>query len=242
MKLKTRLSLLLIVFLALNSCKKKQKIVKIMYSDLQAQISNYRKKGFELFAEDVKLASSYLNDSIYEIVRGTYISDYNFNLANGSILNTDSIQKPIYLQVGSRSCAPCRAEIPALNDIVEKYSDDISFILLSQYDSKEALLKVLHEYHQDISLVYYSKEENKNNKQSDPGKFSGFKHLMKSLPRNYLVNKNRQIVGITGGAIVPGSHIDTEGKEITITKEKAYQENYKKFEKEIEFLLKDNLE
>lgn len=109
---------------------------------------------------------------------------------------------------------------------------------MSQYDSKETLLKVQDEYHKDINLVYYSKEENKNNKKSDSGIFSGFKHLLASLPTNYLVSKNRQIIKTTAGASVPGSYIDGKGKEVNLTKEEAYLKNYKKFEQEIELLLK----
>lgn len=66
-----------------------------MCLDLQAKISSYRGKAFDIWAENKTLAKSYLNDSISKIVYGTYIGNYNFNLVNGSILYTDIIQKPL---------------------------------------------------------------------------------------------------------------------------------------------------
>lgn len=238
MKFKTNITVVLILLLTLNSCIKKQKITKVMYADIQLQIDAYSASAMEIWADNEKLALSYFNDSIPNLVAGSYISDYMFNLVNDSLLNTRFILKPIYLQVGSRSCPPCRAEIPALNDIVKKYSKDVSFMLLFENDAKETVLKAQNEYHQDINLVYYSKEENNNRKTNDPSIFSGFKHLMKALPTNYLVNKDRQIIKLSGGASVPGRRfIDSEGKETTLTKEEAYLLNYKKLEEEMKLLL-----
>lgn len=234
--MKTIQSIVLILgVILLTACHKKEE--KRYYADSGEKIKYYQDKGMELFKKGNEEAlSQYLSDSIFALVKSSYIKDYQFTTVNGNIVNTKKIDKSIFLQVGGRGCAPCVAEIPALNDIVEKYHDQVSFILLNA-DSKEKLEKVKDEYHSKIQLVYLPKEENKDNTYKDPYSFSGFKHLVKATPINYLVSKDRKIVEMTGGGTVPGKSVDEQGNPITITKEMAYELNYKKLEADVKILL-----
>lgn len=225
-----------LVLISFFSCQSAQKEKRKMYTDAEEKIKYYRSKGGDLFSKDQKLAVSYLSDSVYSTVLNSYIDDYKFKRIDGSIIDTKEISNPIYLQLSGRTCAPCVAELPALNDIVEKYSDRIEFIML-EADSKSTLEKVLDQYNEKINLIYLPEEENKNREKNAPYSFSGFKHLVGSFPTNYLVDKNRKIIKITGGAIVPRKFVDTKGDTIVITKQEAYNENYKRLEEEMKILL-----
>ncbi len=158
---------------------------------------------------------------------------------DGLILDTRKIKKPIYLQVGNRSCAPCVAELPALNDIVEEYSDRIEFILLDT-DRKAVLEKVADQYSDKVNLIHLPEKENKDRKGNMPYRFSGFKHLVGSFPINYLITTDRKIIELTGGATIPRVYINQDGDTIVITKKDAYQKNRERLQEEMKILLGSN--
>tara|TARA_R110002073_G_scaffold312586_5_gene484145 strand:+ start:2472 stop:3239 length:768 start_codon:yes stop_codon:yes gene_type:complete len=216
------------------SCEKKE--TKKMFADAEKKIETYRSKGGELFSKDQKLAISYFQDSVYSVVINSYIGDYKFIRLDGTTLDTKNITRPIYLQLSGRTCAPCVAELPALNDIVDKYSDKIEFIML-EADPKEILDKVVDQYNKKINLIYLPFEENNNRKGNGPYSFSGFKHLIGSFPTNYLIDKNRKIIKTTGGAVVPKKYVNEQGDTIVVTKEDAYKKNFKKLDEEMKTLL-----
>jgi len=104
-------------------------------------------------------------------------------------------------------------------------------------DSKVVLDKVADQYNKKINLIYLPFEENENRKGNAPYSFSGFKHLVGSFPTNYLVNAERKIIGITGGAVIPRKYINQKGDTIVVTKEDAYKKNFERLDEEMNTLL-----
>lgn len=140
-------------------------------------------------------------------------------------------EKPSFLQVTASWSAPCKFEVPALNKIVEKYSDKLDF-LLSFWDTQSALKKLAPHYYKAIFLIPSQV------KQSEPTTIdlSGFRHIM-GFPTNYLITIDKQIINFSQGATITTTYTDQNGKEIAITQEDADQKNYERLEMEIKDLI-----
>jgi thiol-disulfide isomerase/thioredoxin len=235
------LFLLLLAVTIFYSCKNSEKeTTKIQYekknkkklfADTEIQIKKYRADSKKYWAKnDRKNAMKFL-DSIKTSILNSYISDYEFQTVEGNIYNTSERKKPLFLQVTASWCAPCKYEVPALNKIVEKYSDKVDFVLLF-WDNQSDLEKLAPDYNKKIFLIP-SKEKQSEANTID---ISGFRHI-NGFPTNYLITIDNQIINYSTGGIVPNTYRDKNGKEFTITIEEANQKNYERLEKEIKELI-----
>lgn len=159
-----------------------------LFSNSESIVLKYIKDSKNYVAKkDLKNAVKY-SDSIRMAIIGSYIGEYNFISVKGSVYNTSKKTKPLFLQATASWCAPCRAEIPALNKIVEKHSNVIDFVLLF-HDTKDNLLKITDKYNDKILLIpsdiTYPNSTNMS--------VAGFKHFF-SYPTNYLVNRNNKLL------------------------------------------------
>lgn len=71
--------------------------------------------------------------------------------------------KPVVLEFWSTWCAPCIAAIPHLNNLTEKFGEDIAFISVNSYESRERVEKFLLKKH---IKSYVALDENENLKNS----------------------------------------------------------------------------
>lgn len=234
--------LLLLAITLLYSCKNSEKetsenqsetkIEKKLFADTESQIKKYREDSQKYWEKNDSENALKYRDSIKSVILNSYIKDYEFKTVDSTNYNTAERKKPLFLQVTASWCAPCKFEVPALNKIVEKYSDEVDFVLLF-WDTQSDLEKLAPDYNKDIILIP-SQE-----KQSEPTAIidiSGFRHIM-GFPTNYLITTDNQIINFSQGAMIPTTFTDQNGKEITITKEDANQKNYERLETEIIDLL-----
>jgi thiol-disulfide isomerase/thioredoxin len=230
---KTFLILLAItIFYSCNDSKKENtETKKIFFSDIQSQIKKYKTESEIFWKNNDGENSSKYNDSIRTLILNSYISNHEFNTVDDSIYNTSVRKKPLFLQVTASWCAPCKFQIPALNKIVEKYSDKVDFVLLF-WDTKPKLEKLVTEYNKKIILIP-SKKRQSESKIID---IAGFKHIM-SFPTNYLITRNNKIINFSSGAMMPTTYKDHNGIDITITEEEANKQNYERLEREIKELI-----
>ncbi len=162
-------------------------------------ILKYRKDSKSyLNKNDLKKATKYA-DSIRMAIINSYIDNYNFVTITGSVYSTTKRVKPLFLQVTASWCAPCRAEIPALNKIAEKYSSQVDFVLLF-WDDKESLEKFKDRFNNRIFLIPSEEKPHTYNVVN----ISGFNHVM-SFPTNYLINMTNKIINYTEGGTIPNS-------------------------------------
>jgi thiol-disulfide isomerase/thioredoxin len=158
----------------------------------------------------------------------SYIDNYDFVSVSGTIYSTRKRTKPLFLQVTASWCAPCRAEIPALNKVAEKYSDKVDFVLLF-WDDKESLLKFKDKFNIRIFLIPSEEKSHAYNVLS----ISGFNHMM-SFPTNYLIDMNNRIIDYTGGGVIPNS---TDLENPYFTDEATNKLNYDRLESDVKLLL-----
>jgi thiol-disulfide isomerase/thioredoxin len=233
--------LLLLAITIFYSCKDSEKesadnqsvtkIEKKLFSETESKIIKYREDSQKYWDKNDNENALKYGDSIKSLILNSYIKDYEFKIVDNTNYNTSERKKPLFLQVTASWCAPCKFEVPALNKIVEKYSDRVDFVLLF-WDTQAELEKLVSDYNKDIILIP-SQE-----KQSEPTTIdiSGFRHIM-GFPTNYLITTDNQIINFSRGAKIPTTYTDQNGKEITITKEEANKGNYERLEKEIKELI-----
>ena len=222
--------LLLLAFTIFYSCKNLEKesvdnqsetkIGKKLFSETESKIKKYREDSQKYWDKNDSENALKYRDSIKSLILNSYIKDYKFKTVDSTNYNMSERKKPLFLQVTASWCAPCKFEVPALNKIVEKYSDRVDFVLLF-WDTQAELEKLAPDYNKDIVLIP-SQE-----KQSEPTTIdiSGFRHIM-GFPTNYLITTDNQIINFSQGAMIPTTFTDQNGKEITITKEEANKGNY----------------
>lgn len=237
---KILLLIIITLFYSCNNSKKeatainlKTKIEKKLFSNTESQIKKYGEDSQKYWdIGDNKNALKY-DDSIKNTILNSYIGDHTFISVDNIAYRTTKRKKPLFLQVTASWCPPCKFEIPMLNKIVEKYSDQVDFVLLFQ-DAQAKVEKISLEYHKDIVLVPSIKE------QSEGINISGFRHVM-GFPTDYLITKNNEIINFYQGASKPGTFKNLEGNDIIITKEQANKTNYQKLEKEVTELIKGQI-
>nr|WP_262897563.1 thioredoxin family protein [Rufibacter roseolus] len=204
---------------------------KIYLGSTESRIQQYRVDSQKYWDKgDAENALKY-RDSIKAVIVNTYIKEHRFTALNGSAFETANQDNPMFLQVTASWCVPCRAEIPALNQIAEKYQDQVDFVLLFQ-DPADRLTTLSKEYNPTITLVPSNKVV------SDPNTIdiAGFRHTM-GFPSTYLITPENQVINFTQGAQAPRTYTGEDGKEVIITQDEANRQNFARLEAEIKDLL-----
>ncbi|MDR6300770.1 TlpA family protein disulfide reductase [Mesonia maritima] len=155
--------------------------------------------------------AKFLFDSLVNnCLKGTYIDNFNITCLrrNNDCLN--DYKKPIYLLTYASWCVPGKGEIPALNELAEKYKEEIDFVVL-YWDSKAEVKKVAKEYTRSIHLVYVDELQNK-----DAYIVRNMKHSL-GFPTTFYIGSNKQIIDISRIEMLP----------YTEKFERSYNLNYK---------------
>lgn len=203
------------------------------FSDTERHIIRYRDLSQQAWdMNDQKLALSY-SDSTEFIIVGSYVDGHTFKTMGNKIVSLNNLEKPVLLITSATWCAPCVAEIPALNRVAAEFSDRISFVVLFHDEKDEKLAKFVKQYGRSISVV---PTENRTDATTTLS-ISGFRHIT-GYPTNYSISTDKKIVAYSQGAAVAMTYENEKGEKITTTKAQAEELNYARLKEEAEFLLK----
>lgn len=119
--------------------------------------------------------------------------DTKFPMENAEYLNEAEKQKfdsskPTLVNFWFTTCPPCIEEIPALNELKEKYNNEINFVAVT-FNNKEQVEKFLKKYDFKLTQVINQK------KLIDSYGISGY-------PKSFILDKNQKIIHIEDG--LPG--------------------------------------
>ncbi|MDN3593862.1 peroxiredoxin family protein [Zunongwangia endophytica] len=138
------------------------------------------------FKEGQRLFDSLTNNCL----SGSYIDDFKlFNLKDKEVRLHD-IQKPVYLITYASWCIPGKGAIPAINDIANKYKNNIQLVVLF-WDTKAKVKKVSNKFNRNVEVLYVDETKNRSSyvvKQ--------LKHSL-GLPTCFLIDSDKQIMDIT---------------------------------------------
>ena len=136
---------------------------------------------------------------------GSYMDNFKFNQLNKKQVSLYDFKKPVYLITYASWCITTKGEIPALNQLAEKYGDRIDFVILF-WDSQKTAKKAAKSYNKYIKVLYIDELENK-----DAFVVSRLKHSL-GLPTTFLMDSNKQILDIRRGV----SHTYEKGLQESI--------------------------
>lgn len=113
----------------------------------------------------------------------TTVDDYNWNLIalDGSPYNfREAKGKVVFLNFWATWCPPCRAELPAIQNLYEAYMDRVEFVFVSNEDAQ-----VISQFLEQKAYTIPSYQP----KSRQPKEFS-----VSSIPATFILNKKGAIV------------------------------------------------
>lgn len=162
---------------------------------IEKNIKEYSLKSKKAyFKKDYYYAGFLLDSFIGNVIKGSYLDNFNMKRTSGKNLQIYQSKKPIVLLSYTSWCTPGIGEIPALNQIAQNYSDKIDFIVLF-WNSKRAARESSKKYSNKIIIVYVDEKENKND------------HIIKVLkhslgfPTTFFIDADKKILDVRRGAI-----------------------------------------
>lgn len=113
------------------------------------------------------------------------LADYNFAVKdlNGNVVTGENFKgKVLFLNVWATWCPPCKAEMPSLQKLYDRFKDkkEVAFILMT--DDEEETVKAFMKKKKYTFPVYLYKSDNL------PDVFSG-----RSIPRTYIITPDGKI-------------------------------------------------
>lgn len=206
-----RFLLLFFIIFGLNSQAQTEKSDKLYFSDaLLMHLPKYNKEAKAAYRYRQFEKADRLFDTLVETkLKGTYIDNFKFLNLKGKEANLYDFRKPVYLLTYASWCIPGKGEIPALNELAEKYQDRIDFVMLF-WDKKETARELSKQFNSHIKVFYVDETRNNN-----PYVVENLKHSL-GLPTCYLIADNKQIMDIKRSVFHP----------YNISKEESFQLNY----------------
>jgi thiol-disulfide isomerase/thioredoxin len=154
---------------------------------------------------------------IDKCIKDSYLLNYDFTTDEGKVISTKNIKKPIVILAAAGWSAPCIGQIPAINEIVDIYHEDIEFIMIF-WDKKDKLGRFKDKVDSRVNLVPPGEIDKVEQGNLD---ISGFVHKL-DYPTAYLIDKNKKFVDVKRGAAIPSK---------TVTREQANETNIAELEK-----------
>ncbi|MDY0779789.1 TlpA family protein disulfide reductase [Tenacibaculum sp. IB213877] len=156
------------------------------------------------------------NDLIDKCIKNSYLLNYDFTTLNKETVSTSKIKKSIMLIATATWSAPCWGEIPAINEMVEKYSDKVEFIMIFWDKELDKIKKMAEKLDKRIKLVPAREEDKVATGNLD---ISGFVHKL-DYPTIYLIDQEKKFVNVKRGAATPSKTMtwdqvnEINGKEL----------------------------
>jgi thiol-disulfide isomerase/thioredoxin len=153
---------------------------------------------------------------IDKCIKDSYLLNYDFTTDEGEVISTKNIKKPIVIIAAAGWSAPCHGQIPALNEIVDIYHNDVEFIMIF-WDKKEKLGRFKDKVDSRVKLIPSRDIDKVAQGNLD---ISGFVHKL-DYPTAYLIDKNKKFIDVKRGAAIPSK---------TVTREQANETNASELE------------
>lgn len=186
-KLLLYISLLLLVFPIFAQ----QEENKIFFSDaLTLHLPKYKAQSEKAYSRRNYKEAKRLFDSLVEYsLKGSYMNDFQFNQLNSKEISLYDFNKPTYLITYASWCVTTEGEIPAINELANKYSDEIDFVILF-WDNQKTTKKMAKSYNKNIRVLYVNELNN-----NGAHVVSQLKHSL-GLPTTFLLDKDKKILDI----------------------------------------------
>ena len=191
---------------------------------------------------DVKFTENPFRDCMIENVIGQDFPNVTLSPRYGDKFKLSEIDKPIFLQVFSRSIKQCTGQVNAINEFAEKYSDSIIFVILidKEPDGWSTIGPRLKrkmpgyvEFHTSIKQIIYDEKDIKQ---------TGYSKTVKGIkctgfPMTYLLTKDKKINDIESIEDVLVNNNIIFKQDNSIPKDSLYYLSTRRFDKKLKELL-----
>ena len=192
-----KLLLILTLFLVQNSTYCQEEDQVLFSQALSLHFPKYEQKASAAYRyRDFERAEILFDSLVQHGLKGSYMDNFRFNRLNNKPVNLYDLKKPVYLITYASWCITTKGEIPALNQLAEKYHDRIDFVVL-YWDTKKAAKQAAKNYNKYISVVYVDELYNK-----DAFVVSRLKHTL-GLPTTFLIDETKEILDVRRGVSHP---------------------------------------
>lgn len=159
-------------------------------SAISSHIVKYNQKIDVAYDEKDLERAKFLFDSLVDFhLKGTYLDNFNVYPLKGDPIEIKEFDKPMFLITYASWCVPGSGEIPALNDLADRFHDQIDFVMLF-WDKKESLKDIASEYNSEIHIVHVNEKTN-----TDSYIINKLKHAL-GFPMMYFMNTNKKVLDV----------------------------------------------
>lgn len=169
----------------------------LLSNNIGKNIKSYRIESKLAFHDKRYTKAEALFDSLVKnVINGSKMDNFTARKLSGRRVEFNKYEKPTFLITYASWCTPGIGEVPALNDIAKKYSDEIDFVVLF-WDKKSHAKKAARKYNSKIDVLYIDEAENTHCRV-----IRMLKHSV-GFPSSFFINSNDIIVGMRRGALHP---------------------------------------
>ena len=190
----TKLLPLISLLLLVSPIFAQQEENKLFFSDaLSLHLPKYKSSAEKAYSRRDYKEATRLFDSLVEYgLNDSYMNNFQFNQLNSKEVSLYDFKKPTYLITYASWCVTTEGEIPAINELANKYSDEIDFIILF-WDDQKTTKKMAKSYNKNIRVLYVNELNN-----TGGHVVSQLKHSL-GLPTTFLLDKDKRILDIRRG-------------------------------------------
>jgi len=153
-------------------------------------IRKYRREAKKAYAtKDLQRANFLFDSLVNNVVNGTYIDNFKVRKFSGRKIELYNFEKPVYLITYASWCVPGVGEIPAFNDVADRYHNEIDFVVLF-WGSKKKIRKVKRKYGRNVHVLYVDEKENRND-----FAIRTMKHSF-GFPTTFIMDKDKKILDV----------------------------------------------
>jgi thiol-disulfide isomerase/thioredoxin len=189
--------LFLFLFVSFSSLSQDYDSQKLFSQEIGKHIKKYKQKAQLAYSEKDFDRAKFLFDSLIKnVVNLSYMDDFKVKKLSGKKIRFYDFKKPVFLMTYASWCTPGVGEIPALNEIANKYHKEIDFVVLF-WDSKSKVKKATRHYSSKFKILYVDEMENTNDHIVE-----AMKHSL-GFPTTFFIDKNKKIMDVRRGVLHP---------------------------------------
>ena len=168
----------------------------VSFSDaIKSNIKKYNSQSDVAFDQgDIQKGNALFDSLVQNHLVGSKFDNYSFKCVNSRKVNLAKIKKPVFIITYASWCVINKGEIPALNKLAQKYSDEMQFIVVF-WDVKDDVKKISRQFNGNIK-VCYANESYRN----DEAVVATLKHTL-GFPTSYFLNSDLEVIDIKRGGI-----------------------------------------
>lgn len=188
---------------------------------LTLHLPKYKENADKAYRTNNIERANFLFDSLIDYgLKGSRLDNFQVKDLKKKWVSLDEFEKPVYLTTNASWIVPTEGEIPALNELAEKYGDEVDFVILF-WDKHSTTKELSKKYHKNIRILYVDESQNNSSYV-----IRMMKHSL-GFPTSFLLNKDKNIIDLRRKISHP----------FGIEFEKSFDLNYDSFSNAISLLL-----